>query len=93
MQNGRLLAAAFSALLIGLPVFAEEAATGISETLARQCSQAYHQEDLAFVYQHCPEEAWALARAQCERADETVAERYKAFCRAFKTGEAPIYGR
>ena len=61
------------------------------EALARQCNQAYRHEDLAFVYQHCPYEAWALARAQCERGDESVAERYKVFCKAFKAGRAPAY--
>jgi len=93
MRNGVLLMAAFSAWLIGSPVLAAEAATQVSAELARQCSEAYHKEDLTFVYQNCPEEAWALARAQCERGDETVSERFKAFCHLFKTGQAPIYGR
>ncbi len=56
------------------------------------CSAAYQREDLAFVYRHCPFEAWALARAQCERGDETVAPRYADFCRDFKNGRAPIAG-
>jgi hypothetical protein len=58
----------------------------------RQCQLAYQHEDLNYVYAHCPFEAWALARAQCERADETVSPRYTAFCKAFKTGRAPIAG-
>jgi len=63
-----------------------------SAALAEACSAAYRHEDLAFVYRHCPFEAWALARAQCERGDETVAPRYAAFCRDFKNGRAPVAG-
>ncbi len=89
----KLLLLALPAILAGPPAGAVEPATPDSESLARQCSQAYHQQDLDFVFQHCPEQAWALARAQCERGDEAISERYAAFCRAFKTGQAPIYGR
>jgi hypothetical protein len=56
---------------------------------ARQCSRAYSHEDLDFVLKYCREEAWSLARAQCERASDTVSERYADFCYRFHHGMAP----
>ncbi len=67
----------------------DDATAPDTDARARACSRAYQREDLDFVYRHCPFEAWALARAQCERGDESVAERYAAFCRDFKNGRAP----
>ena len=60
------------------------------ETLRRQhCDRAYSHEDLQFIYAHCPDEAWSLARAQCERNTGSESARYAEFCRAFKSGRAP----
>lgn len=59
----------------------------------RQCQQAFRRENLDFVLRYCPEEAWSLARAQCERQADTVTSRYAEFCRLFHTGTAPTYGR
>ncbi|MDR3393700.1 MAG: hypothetical protein P4L70_01730 [Parasulfuritortus sp.] len=88
-----LLLVVLSVWLVVPPAVAGESAPPNQGSLARQCQEAYHRQDLGFVLQNCPEEAWALARAQCERSDETISERYAAFCRAFKSGQAPIYGR
>ncbi len=76
-----------------LPAPAAQAAADAKATLVQQCRHAYRQENLPFVLQHCPEEAWALARAQCEREADTVAPRYAEFCQLFYTGTAPSYGR
>ena len=62
------------------------------EARSRQCQQAYGQGNLPYILEHCPEEAWALARAQCERAADTVSPRYADFCHLFYTGKAPTYG-
>jgi hypothetical protein len=61
--------------------------------MARQCSTAYRQEDLFFLLKNCPEEAWALARAQCEQEPGKVKPRFAEFCKLFYTGKAPSYGR
>jgi hypothetical protein len=66
--------------------------TGGFRCPGRSLQRGLPAEDLAFVYRHCPFEAWALARAQCERGDETVSPRYAAFCRDFKNGRAPVAG-
>jgi hypothetical protein len=55
----------------------------------RQCQKAFRQENLDFVLDHCPGEAWALARAQCERRPETVSNRYEKLCDRFYKGMAP----
>jgi hypothetical protein len=34
---------------------------------ARQCGRAYSGQDLEFLLRHCRDEAWSLARAQCDR--------------------------
>ncbi len=60
--------------------------------MAQQCQQAFNQENLPFVLKHCPEEAWSLARAQCERSMDTVSPHYADFCHLFYTGNAPSYG-
>ena len=60
---------------------------------AHLCSQGYNHEDLVFVYRHCPDEAWSLARAQCERNTGSESPRYAEFCRDFKSGRAPTLGR
>jgi hypothetical protein len=49
----------------------------------RQCGMAYRQQNLEFLLRHCREEAWSLARAQCERNLDSISPRYAAFCRAF----------
>lgn len=61
------------------------AACGLDyETLRRrQCGRAYSQQNLEFLLRHCRDEAWSLARAQCERNLDTISPRYAAFCRAF----------
>lgn len=88
------LTGGLSIMLLGLlPVPATPAASVGNATLVQQCRHAYRQENLPFVLQHCPEEAWALARAQCEREADTVAPRYAEFCQLFYTGTAPNYGR
>ncbi|OIO78457.1 MAG: hypothetical protein AUJ86_05470 [Hydrogenophilaceae bacterium CG1_02_62_390] len=80
-------------MLLGLPpVLAAEVAPDANATLAQQCRQAYRQENQMFVLDNCPEAAWALARAQCERQANSIAPRYVEFCRRFYTGTAPIYG-
>lgn len=58
----------------------------------RQCQQAFRQENLDFVLDYCPGEAWSLARAQCERRPETVSRRYERFCDRFYKGMAPGSG-
>jgi hypothetical protein len=58
----------------------------------RHCEKAYRQENLDFVSNYCPGEAWSLARAQCERSPETVSSRYVRFCNLFYTGKAPGSG-
>ena len=60
-----------------------------AELQARQCSRAYSRENLDFVLKYCREEAWSLARAQCERAEDTVSPRYADFCYRFHHGMAP----
>lgn len=50
---------------------------------SQQCLKAYRQESLGIVGKHCPDEAWALARAQCERSSDTVSGRYAEFCHGF----------
>ncbi|MBI1284541.1 MAG: hypothetical protein GC183_09435 [Thiobacillus sp.] len=49
----------------------------------RQCGKAYNQQNLEFLLRYCRYEAWSLARAQCERALDTISPRYVDFCRAF----------
>ena len=49
----------------------------------RQCRRAYDRQNLEFLLSHCREEAWSLARAQCERNLDSISPRYAAFCRAF----------
>jgi hypothetical protein len=50
---------------------------------ARQCGRAYSGQNLEFLLRHCRDEAWSLARAQCERNLDAISPRYAAFCRAF----------
>lgn len=75
------------------PGWAEDAPTQRDLSKEKQCRQAYRDQDLSFVLKHCPEEAWALARAQCEREPEKVKPAYVDFCNRFYTGAAPTYGR
>ena len=49
----------------------------------RQCGRAYSGQNLEFLLRHCRDEAWSLARAQCERSLDTITPRYAKFCRAF----------
>lgn len=63
-----------------------------AEDKARLCGRAYRAEDQAYLLANCPEEAWALARAQCERSADTVSPRYAEFCQLFHSGRAPSYG-
>ncbi len=49
----------------------------------RQCQSAYGHEEIGFVLRHCPFEAWALARAQCERNLDTISPRYYELCLRF----------
>lgn len=69
-------------------------ARGMSEALAacgldyaglqyRQCQVAFRHEEIDFVLRHCPNEAWSLARAQCERNLDTISPRYYELCRRF----------
>jgi hypothetical protein len=82
-------------LFLSLPsvsTLAADAAADASQQLSSQCQLAYRQEDLPFVLTHCPEQAWSLARAHCEREADTVAAHYVEFCHQFYTGAAPTYG-
>jgi hypothetical protein len=49
----------------------------------RQCNRAYVQQNLEFLLRHCEYQAWALARAQCERNLDSISPRYAAYCKAF----------
>ncbi|MDD4881186.1 MAG: hypothetical protein PHX10_06365 [Gallionellaceae bacterium] len=88
----KLLLLALAAPLPSLSAVAGETAAAEAETPARQCHLAYRQENLPYILEHCPEEAWALARAQCERNSDSVSSRYAEFCHRFYTGTAPTYG-
>ncbi|HEX8979418.1 MAG TPA: hypothetical protein VF811_06880 [Parasulfuritortus sp.] len=95
MKNGVLfciLSAWAGWVLADAAPSAVETATGQDDSMARQCSLAYRRQDLHFVLAHCPEEAWALARAQCERQADSVAPAYVEFCSRFYDGTAPSYG-
>lgn len=92
----RRLLTGFAVVWFGLqtaPALAEETAPSVeTANRAELCRKAYSREDLPYVLEHCPEEAWALARAQCERSEDTVIPRYAEFCRLFHSGRAPSYG-
>lgn len=83
--GGVLLACCTTAMAAGT-------ASPDADAQVRQCSQAYRQENLPYILEHCPEEAWALARAQCERNADSVSARYADYCHRFYTGTAPTYG-
>jgi hypothetical protein len=69
------------------------AACGLDYALLRyqHCQRAFRRENLNYVLRYCPEEAWSLARAQCERNSDSVSSRYAEFCHQFYSGQAPIY--
>ncbi len=48
-----------------------------------QCQAAYRREELGYILRSCPNEAWSLARTQCERNLETISPRYYELCRRF----------
>jgi len=49
----------------------------------RQCQKAYRYEEVDFILRHCPDEAWSLARAQCERNLDSISPRYFGLCSHF----------
>jgi hypothetical protein len=51
-----------------------------STLLDRYCQKAYRLEDVAFILRHCPNEAWSLARAQCERNLDSISPRFYELC-------------
>lgn len=59
--------------------------------LAEQCRVAYRHQNLPFLLERCPEEAWALARAQCEREADKVRPGFVEYCQQFYAGKAPRY--
>lgn len=56
------------------------------------CQRAFRRENLNYLLKYCAEEAWATARAQCERNVDTVSPRYVEYCNVFYSGTAPTYG-
>ncbi len=59
--------------------------------LARQCRVAYRQIDQGFLLRHCPEDAWTLGRAECERPPDDVSPEFKDYCWYFQNGQAPLF--
>ena len=57
------------------------------------CQRAFRRENLDYLLKYCAEEAWATARAQCERNADTVSPRYVDYCNIFYSGTAPTYGK
>jgi len=57
------------------------------------CQRAFRRQDLDYLLQYCPEQAWSTARAQCERTAASVSPGFTDFCHKFYTGTAPTYGK
>ena len=66
----------------GEPTLAEPAPSD-NDLRYQQCQKAFRHEDVAYVLRECPDEAWSLARAQCERNLDGIAPRYYELCRKF----------